>query len=303
MLSSDPLDWGNDAGSAPKWVVTFADLMALILCFFVLLVSFSEFDTSRYHGAAGAMREAFGAPSKVQVPPNDAALSTVALAAPEAAIVDVKPDSPWEEPVLADREGLIEKTIAVEPKSIPEVPTELGSHLRYLAPVSDRTRQAVESLVTAIQDSISKGWVDVVVNDEAIMIRINEQGSFPSGSADLHATFLPVLMEMTRALNQIEGRILVEGHTDDVPIQNLQYPSNWVLSAARAANVVHHLTQSGLSQPQRLEIRAHADTAPLAPNTDPEQRGKNRRVEINIALNEPAKPGASQSVPTEEQRP
>ncbi|MGF1548889.1 MAG: flagellar motor protein MotB [Thiotrichales bacterium] len=303
MLSSDPLDWGNDAGRAPKWVVTFADLMALILCFFVLLVSFSEFDTDRYHGAAGAMRDAFGAPAKIQLPPHDAALSTVALAAPEAAVIEVHPETPLEEPVLADQEGAVVKTVVVEPKSIPEVPAALGNHLRYLAPISGRTRQAVESLVAAIHDSISKGWVDVVVNDEGIMIRINEQGSFPSGSADLHAAFLPVLLEMSRALNQIEGRILVEGHTDDVPIQNLQYPSNWVLSAARAASVVHHLTQSGLSEPQRVEIRAHADTAPLVQNSDAEQRGRNRRVEINIALNESAKPGSNLPANTEGDRP
>lgn len=279
MQHADELKWGEECGGAPKWMVTFADLMSLILCFFVLLISFSELDTDRYRGAAGSVREALGRPASVAIPPEANALDHFALQAEKPALVEPDPTSPTAEPnVIAP---------AQEAKVVPNVPDDLREHLKYLSPVSRRTQQAVETLVTAIHDAIGKGWVDVLVNDDGVLVRINEQGSFPSGTAELQSSFLPVIAEMTKAFNQIEGRIVVDGHTDDRPIQSLQYPSNWVLSAARAASVVHHLTAAGLRDPGRVEIRAHADTAPAVPNDSPENRNRNRRVEINVSLREP----------------
>ena len=83
-------------------------------------------------------------------------------------------------------------------------------------------------------------------------------------------------------MQKIDGTIVVAGHTDNVPISTSQYPSNWVLSAARSATVVHHLTKTGNFEAKRLQIRAHADTIPIASNNSHKNRAKNRRVEIIV---------------------
>jgi chemotaxis protein MotB len=81
-------------------------------------------------------------------------------------------------------------------------------------------------------------------------------------------------------MGQSSGNIIVAGHTDNIPISTAAFRSNWILSAARAASVVHHLTSAKLMAPERIEIRAHADTIPIASNDNEAGRSLNRRVEI-----------------------
>ena len=95
-----------------------------------------------------------------------------------------------------------------------------------------------------------------------------------------------MIERVSETLNKIDGNIIVAGHTDNVPISNYEYRSNWELSAARAANVVHYLITKGKVDSGRIQIRAHADTKPLVANNSWENRAKNRRVEIIIAGNE-----------------
>ncbi|RUM94116.1 MAG: type VI secretion system protein TssL, partial [Thiothrix sp.] len=117
---------------------------------------------------------------------------------------------------------------------------------------------------------------------ERILVRINQQDSFKSGSAELHKKFGSVLNKLTKALNDSAGQIIVAGHTDNIPIKTAQYPSNWILSASRAASVVHYITHHGLADGKRIQIRAYADSKPLVPNTSRANRAKNRRIEIAI---------------------
>ena len=116
------------------------------------------------------------------------------------------------------------------------------------------------------------------------MIRVRESDAFPSGSAELQPGFLPVLDKLQSILDDTRGRIIVSGHTDNVPISTPVYPSNWILSAARSASVVHHLAKIKFADPSRIEIRAFADTQPVAPNDSAENRARNRRIEINISV-------------------
>ncbi|CAG0910434.1 unnamed protein product [Cyprideis torosa] len=146
---------------------------------------------------------------------------------------------------------------------------------------------------------IESGALEVLLGDSEIKITLNEKVSFPSGSARLQRNFKPVLAKVTKLLNSVEGRIVVAGHTDNVPIKTSAFPSNWELSAARAASVVHLMSQSGLEDTKRLEIRAFADTIPLRDNNSAENRALNRRVEIVIAGDDAGDPYADLRNPNE----
>ena len=87
---------------------------------------------------------------------------------------------------------------------------------------------------------------------------------------------------IAKVLNQRDGHFVVAGHTDDIPIETRRFRSNWDLSAARAASVVHYFIQEGDVDPERMEIRALADNEPIVPNDSWENRAKNRRVEISV---------------------
>jgi chemotaxis protein MotB len=121
---------------------------------------------------------------------------------------------------------------------------------------------------------------------------------FTSGSADLAATAIPMLDKMSGIFGATNNPIFVEGHTDNQPIGNRSYPSNWELSAARAASVVHQLTESGV-QPSRLAAIAYGEYRPVADNNTENGRFRNRRV-VLLVQTEPApsypQPGQSPNI-------
>ncbi|WP_043526974.1 OmpA/MotB family protein [Litchfieldella xinjiangensis] len=126
--------------------------------------------------------------------------------------------------------------------------------------------------------------IDVAQGKEGVTLRIADHLLFPSGSADLTRQGREVLDGLIVPLNQFEGRISVEGHSDDVPIATARFPSNWELSSARAIAVLRFLAEVGLDA-SRLRAIGYADTLPLEANATPEGRSANRRVEL--VLHEP----------------
>jgi chemotaxis protein MotB len=137
-------------------------------------------------------------------------------------------------------------------------------------------------LSIALEEEIDEGLLEIETQDEGVLVRVREQGSFPSASADLAHSFLPVLDKLAAALISEDSRLVVSGHSDDRPIATGRYPSNWLLSAARATSVVQALANSALVDVRRMEVRAHAETLPVASNRDASGRARNRRVEIFI---------------------
>ena len=250
---------------APAWVMTFADLMSLLMCFFVLLLSFSELDVQKYKQIAGSMKMAFGVQREIRAPEPPKGTSVIAQ--------EFSPN-------------------VTEPTPIPQVRQVTREETREQVDLRDVVREETaaqaEELKEALSTEIDAGLVEVDAVEDEILIRIREKGSFPSGSATLRASFKPVLARIGTVLAETEGQIVVAGHTDDIPISTLQFPSNWVLSAARAANVVHYLSEQGAIAPERMEIRAHAETQPLTDNDTRENRATNRRVEIIVRRSDAA---------------
>ncbi len=243
----------------PAWVMTFADLMSLLMCFFVLLLSFSEMDVLKFRQIAGSMKSAFGVQKEITAPEIPKGTSIIKQ--------EYSPGKP--EPTLI-------KVIQQETIDI------VRDNLKTIDPVTEDVEELIEKLIDALGTEIEEGKLEIVIDGERLLVRINQEDSFSSGSANLHKKFGSVLNKLTKVLNDSEGQIIVAGHTDNIPIKTAQYPSNWILSASRAASVVHYITHHGLDDVKRIQIRAHADTKPLVPNISRANRAKNRRIEIDI---------------------
>lgn len=245
----------------PAWMVTYADLMSLLLCFFVLLLSFAEIDLERFKQLAGEMSKAFG----VQ---RDVPAETIPLGS--SAVMDrFSPAEP--EPTLRD-----------------EVRQTTTRERPWLETHRARQEQRLEALQRRLEarlrPAIDEGGVKVARDGASVVIRVNEQGSFPSGSAEVTPSFAELLGELSATLADAPGSIAVRGHTDDVPVRSARYASNWNLSAMRSAVVANRLLQNEALGAERLTVTGHADTRPIASNDTAEGRARNRRVEIIVRL-------------------
>lgn len=334
MARSNKAQTADAPVGVPAWVMTFADLMTLLMCFFVLLLSFSEMDAAKYKQVAGSMKFAFGVQREIKVMESPKGVSIIAQE-----FTPGKP-SPTLEKVLRqqttdenrqylemldprdaaklDKLGGIDAVLrdataggagdggeaagtgtanaqgagegAGEGNAEAAAATRDAARERVLS-ARQAARIQAALLSIALEEEIDEGLLEIETQDEGVLVRVREQGSFPSGSADLAHTFLPVLDKVAAALISEHSRLVVSGHSDDRPIATGRYPSNWLLSAARATSVVQALASSALVDERRMEVRAHAETLPVASNRDASGRARNRRVEIFIGT-PPALPPA-----------
>jgi chemotaxis protein MotB len=147
---------------------------------------------------------------------------------------------------------------------------------------------------------ISDGLADVQFNERWVEINLSSQMLFVSGEARLGQPALRALRDLSKSLRTLPNVINVEGYTDDKPIRTEAYPSNWELSSARAASVVHYLARLGVD-PSRLAAVGFGEHRPRADNTTEEGRAKNRRIAILImadggSRDRPAPPKSAQGV-------
>jgi type VI secretion system protein ImpK len=137
-----------------------------------------------------------------------------------------------------------------------------------------------------LANDIAQGRVVVEQTREGELVRVTEDDLFASGSVTLKERYISLFKRIAVALERFKGDIEVVGHTDNLPIRSLRYPSNWHLSEARAAAVATLLGLE-LSRPERLHSKGLGDAEPLASNATPEGRARNRRVEITLLNTQP----------------
>jgi chemotaxis protein MotB len=256
----------------PAWVVTFADLMSLLMCFFVLLLSFSEIDAQKFKQIAGELSAAFGVQRDVpavEIPMGTSIVfDNFSSAPPDPTVInEIKQTTTDQKPELDTLRGAVDSaTKAAE---------------------QEKMQEQLEQLRKVLEPALSDGRINVTQEQHRIVIRVEEKGSFPSGTAKLTWEFESLLLEMAEVLASIPGKLTIEGHTDDVPIRTDRFYSNWDLSAARAASVANALLASGTVEPDRLAVKGLADTTARVDNDSAENRAKNRRVEIIIDLSDP----------------
>jgi chemotaxis protein MotB len=270
----------------PAWMATFADLMSLLMCFFVLLLSFSEMDAMKFKRLAGSMAQAFGVQNKLNVTDVPKGTSIIAQ--------EFSPGIPSPTPIneiWQKTEDITEMSLEVQCNQeydveAGDVAQEAGVKAKIrqkLEELVDQTKQDAQQLADALEEEIVAGEIEVETEGRKIIIRIREKGSFKSGSHELADDYFDVMDEIRGVLMQKPGKIQVQGHTDNIPIRRSpRYRSNWELSTARAISVAEELMKDGEINQRRFEIAGMADTQPLVDNTTQENRARNRRVEIVI---------------------
>jgi chemotaxis protein MotB len=261
---------------SPPWLITFADLMVCLMCFFVLMLSFSEMDPEKFKLVSGSLTEAFGVQTEIMArdTPKGESLETDerSQALPEP----------------TNENEMRQQAADSDPNTL-DLRLDL---LRELEAAEDAAAHQAEELRATFRQDIDDGRLLIRQEGSNVVIQLLEKDSFPSGSAALEPRSLETLAKIGALVGGMAGAITVSGHTDNVPIRSGgAYRSNWELSAARAASVGHELLAAGLD-PARLMVSGHADTQPRAANDTAANRALNRRVDITFA-NGRDRPGVS----------
>jgi len=275
----------------PAWMGTFADLMSLLMCFFVLLLAMSEMDVLKFKQIAGSMKYAFGVQNKIEVKDIPKGTSVIAQ--------EFRPGRPDPTPIEIINQQTVEVTQRELNFQEGEDTNSGGKELqrgdqRGAAAASEseseaektaaqeETNEQLKKIALQMEKQIQDGAIEVESLGQQIIIRIREKGSFPSGSSNLQPRFVPVITEVGQLLADIPGEITVSGHTDGEQIHSELYKSNWDLSSQRAVAVAHELIKVRNFDPTRLQVVGVANMKPLVEGTDVQSRRRNRRVEIAI---------------------
>jgi len=280
----------------PAWMGTFADLMSLLMCFFVLLLSMATMDANRFKKMAASLNDAFGVQRKVIAYEIVKGTSVVAEhftpAQGERTILDdVRQQTTEVEKESLGKDADVESKEKKEAQSDKQKEDEAKAQIvtEYVEAKEEKIKAAedlAEEIKEFVVEEIEEDLLSVETDLARVIIRIHEKGSFSSGSAEFNPAFMTVMEKITAIVNGSQGTVTVAGHTDDIPIKSGLYRSNWELSAGRALTVAQHLLTDGSVDDSRLIIEGHSDTVPLVDNDTPENRAKNRRVEIILIQGE-----------------
>ena len=285
----------------PAWMGTFADLMSLLMCFFVLLLSFSEMDVLKFKQIAGSMKFAFGVQNKIEVKDIPKGTSIIAQefrpGKPEPTPIEVIQQQTMEmtqqmlefqagdetsaggrQEQRGDARGGQSQSTADELSAATVQKAQEQMEKAQQEQVNELVKKIAEQLEQEIQD----GAIELESLGQQITIRIRENGSFPSGSSFLQPKFKPIIRAIGELLKTVPGEIMVSAHTDNRGIRSELFKSNWDLSSQRAVAIAHELLQVPGFDKTRMLVVGHADTRPLVPNTNRLNRRRNRRVEISI---------------------
>ncbi len=266
----------------PGWLATFADLMSLLMCFFVLLLSFSEMDVLKFKQLAGSMREAFGVQNEIKVEDIPKGTSIIAQ--------EFSPGRPEPTPINEIRQMTVNNDMNTldirsevgEADNLDKKQNEAELIEQMQQKLEEEAKEQAVKFATALAQEIGDGSVEVETDQRKIIIRVKEKGSFSSGSAELKFEYIPVVAKIRDVLLDVQGGVSIEGHTDNVPYSGRAFQSNWDLSAARALAVANELFDDSRIDQSQYQIIGHADSKPLVPNNSAVNRATNRRVEIVI---------------------
>jgi chemotaxis protein MotB len=279
----------------PAYMGTFADLMSLLMCFFVLLLSFSEMDVQKFKQIAGSMAFAFGVQNKIEVKDIPKGTSVIAM--------EFRPGRPEPTPIDTIQQQTIDMTQqtiefqAGQEDSSGGVQEQRGEQTGGASDNTDaqssaasqssaedqqQTNELAKKVAEMMQEQIQDGAIELESLGQQIIIRIKENGAFPSGSTFLQPRFKPIIQQIGAILRDIPGEVTVSGHTDNDQVSDELNSNNWELSSKRAVSVAVELLNGTGMDKNRLVVVGHADTRPLVDNTTEQNRRRNRRVEISI---------------------
>lgn len=241
-----------------RWLITYADLITLLLIFFVIMYAMSKVDMQKYEVLAESLHLQFTKGDSI-LERNDGIMGSLK---PGESPAPTPAATPQATPSEAEQEKLQRE------KDLQDL---LAKVTQYIA---DNNLQAQVSAHNA---------------QRGVVIKLNDLILFDLGKAELKPAALPILDQLASLFHSLNTKISIEGHTDNLPLQTGSlYKDNWGLSQARSVSVVRHFLNAENMRDDMFVSAAYADTIPVAPNDSEENRAKNRRVEI-VVLREPLK--------------
>ncbi len=244
----------EESGGMERWLITYADLITLLLIFFILMYTMSQVNAQKYSAVANSL--------------------SMVLTGQAMTIL--------ESPGPSLMEGLSGREVGQDYSSIEQM--QLEEVKKLVAEFIQLKDQEAESGLGASGTQTTKLSEQIIIYEQerGLVISFKEALLFPSGSDQLAEAAYEIITELGRALKPLPNYIRVEGHTDNLPIQTRRFPSNWELSVLRAATVVHVLGEGAGIAPDRLSIIGYGEYRPLVPNEGEDFRAMNRRVDIVI---------------------
>ncbi|MBF0255644.1 MAG: flagellar motor protein MotD [Gammaproteobacteria bacterium] len=265
----------EDEDNTDRWLVSYADFITLLFAFFVVMYAISSVNEGKYRVLTETLTDAFqdqgqkdrGSP--IGVEPGG---QLMPLPEPLPPLQEALPEAPLETPLETPQQAQSQPKPDPDPE--PQTPAEPAPAEESLLALGARLEQALGDLLAQNLASIDyhKDWIE---------LNLDSQLLFETGAARLNREALRALRELSRVLKGGPNLINIEGHTDNIPIRTREFPSNWELSAARAASVAHYLARLGL-EPQRLSAIGFGEYQPRGDNASAEGRAQNRRVSLLI---------------------
>ncbi len=262
--------------NSERWLLTYSDMITLLLALFILLYGMSTVDQAKYEQFAESMHETFGQgkgqsifDGKNGVLPNNGN--------------KIMPNSNGKD---GNSDNAASLSVTPKPTLTPN-PTQAANPNDNSLTTKEEMNALEQGIDQIINDLGVKGTVGTVLGESGLTILLTDKAFFDSGKAELKPSMIKSLSEIARLLKNISNQIIVAGYTDNVPVSaSSEYTSNWDLSGARAASVTNYLTdKEGLDNKRIADCGGRADNNPIASNKTEEGRMKNRRVEITILYN------------------
>lgn len=256
---------------APAWQSTFADLMNLLLCFFVLLFSMSNMDAEKFEALAASFSNTFSIFSGGGSSFDDGLLISNGMSQLNQLdnyITNV---------------GAAANTETIDNEFKEEVDEEESLAAKMEEEGLKESEQMAERIEEALAEVGKEREVDVSFTSQYVLLTLKGSVLFDSGKADLKQEAMPTIAQIGVILERygLYG-IEIEGHTDNVPMNGGKYENNDVLSSYRALSLFNYLTQNTSIDPASIKHSGRGEYAPIADNSTPEGRSKNRRIEIKV---------------------
>lgn len=240
----------EEDGNLERWLVSYADFVTLLFAFFVVMYSISSVNEGKYRVLSDTLNAVFEETTRSIDPIQVGEVARSPVSSGDNIPLDTKLNN----------------------SAINEIPEDTATG-------SGEGHGIDEKLEQVLLKNIDDEQIEIIREGNRIEVRMNSKMLFPSASARLSPKALAVLKKIASVVKDARSMVHVEGHTDNVPIGTVSFPSNWELSAARAASVVHFLNRQNIA-PQRLAAVGYGEHKPIADNKTAAGRQKNRRVSL-----------------------
>lgn len=256
------------------WAIPYGDLITLLLAFFVVMYAVSSVNEGKYRVMAEALAEAFGGPPRSLQPIQVGKIQKDSDPSPIKELT-----SRQQTIVPAMGGGMRGLNMVDTPQK--KTPGRVQSRAQLTGRAAAQLRSIENEINQALVALIEKELVVVRRTTLTLEIEIKADILYPSGSAQLTGEARPIIERVADIIAPHNNPLRVEGHTDNLPISTLVFPSNWELSAARASSVLHLFVEQGVD-PRRMSIQGHGEYKPVGDNRTEQGRNSNRRVVIVI---------------------